>query len=105
LGKKNISRCCPFKYKRITQPAGLEFFRLDPVLDRVVGDEVPDELLMGLVQLAALPLGRPKQLAVVQRVVGNGKPVHNAQRIVTSKAKGDEWLVGSAPACYGSSLG
>jgi hypothetical protein len=63
---------------RITQPAGLEFLRLDPVLDRVVSDEVPDELLVCLVQLAALPLGRAKQLAVVQRVVGNGKPVHNA---------------------------
>ncbi len=44
----------------------------------MVGDEVPDELLVCLVQLAASPLGRTKQLAVVQRVVGNGKPVHNA---------------------------
>ncbi len=60
---------------RHTKPTGLEFLRLDPVLDRVVGDEVPDELLVCLVQLAASPLGRTKQLAVVQRVVGNGKPV------------------------------
>jgi hypothetical protein len=44
----------------------------------MIGDEVPNELLVGLVQLAALPLGRTKQLAVVQRVVGNGKPVNNA---------------------------
>jgi hypothetical protein len=87
LIQKTISRYCPFQYKRITKPAGLEFLRLDPVLDRVVGDEVPDELLMGLVQLAALPLGRTKQLAVVQRVVGNGKPDHKAQRIVTSRAR------------------
>jgi hypothetical protein len=63
---------------RHTKPTGLEFFRLDPVLDGVVGDEVPDELLVCFVQLAAPPLGRTKQLAVVQRVVGNGKPVHRA---------------------------
>ena len=62
-----------------TQPAGLELLWLDPFLKRVVGDEVPDELLVGLVQLPALPLPRTEYLAVVQRVVGNRKPEHIAR--------------------------
>ena len=39
-----------------------------------MADEVPDELLVALVQLPALPLQPPEYLAVVQRVIGNGEP-------------------------------
>ena len=40
----------------------------------MMADEVPDELLVALVQLPALPLQPPEYLAVVQRVIGNREP-------------------------------
>ena len=42
-----------------------------------MADEVPDELLVGLVVLPALALRGPEYLAIVQRVVGNREPDAN----------------------------